>query len=360
MSSKVDLKDQAYRALSNYFNAHQNETIEIEVLPPAIQPPNGVLMEDGSSLGIPKKILALAFVRARELFFAGIKADGPVSRLSLEASRIILLFDPEYITAANFRKRLLLHYQKQHGDQATRNFDSSVDQEIMFLNSILTSPLHRQSKSPTLWYHRTWLLDFLFSSTTSRTSSDQFLMTARTELDAVMKAGERHPKNYYAWQYARRLFTKIESLHNDASDYAWKPSYHSFLSTCALLVKAWCCKNPSDISGWSFLLFLLPLLDSTTRRRRIVKQVLEYAVKLQSEQESLWVFLRTVLADTLLQNEKHALLEMLQNYQKERSEAKTMTGGNENSEHRVTQALEWIECNSVALPEPLSTAKSDI
>lgn len=356
MSSKVDLKDRAYGALSGYFNAHRDETIEIEILPPAVQPPNGILMEDGLNIGVPKKILALAFVRARELFFAGVKADGPVSQLSLEASRIILLFDPEYITAANFRKRLLLHYQRQEGDQAKKNFNHVVDQEIVFLNSILTSPLHRQSKSPTLWHHRTWLLDHFFSVQVSHSSSERLLTATRAELDAVMKAGERHPKNYYAWQYARRLFTKLEALHNDTSDHAWKPSYHSLLSTCALLVKSWCCKHPSDISGWSFLLFLLPLLTSVARRRRIVQQVLEYAVKLNLEQESLWVFLRTALADTILEDEHCALVQMLQKHQEELSKANSTIGGNNNSERRVAQALEWIKCNSVALPEQLSTA----
>ena len=70
--------------------------------------PNGILLQDNLNIGIPKKILVLAFLRARELFFSDIKAAGPSSPLAFEATRVILLFDTEFITVANFRKRRLL------------------------------------------------------------------------------------------------------------------------------------------------------------------------------------------------------------------------------------------------------------
>lgn len=58
-----------YESLCRYLDEHENEVIEIEILPPAIEPTDGYLMQDGSSLGIPKKALALAFLAARQAFF---------------------------------------------------------------------------------------------------------------------------------------------------------------------------------------------------------------------------------------------------------------------------------------------------
>jgi hypothetical protein len=68
-SSTVEQQQHIYESLSRYFDEHENEVIEIEVLPPAIEPTNGVLMQDGSSLGIPKKALISAFLVARQVFF---------------------------------------------------------------------------------------------------------------------------------------------------------------------------------------------------------------------------------------------------------------------------------------------------
>ncbi|CAN9205373.1 unnamed protein product [Alternaria alternata] len=98
----------AYKSLSNYFQEHADEVIEIEILPPAIQPPDGITMQDGSSLGIPKKVLALAYVEARHLFF--MKDQGTqdllASSWALQATKIILL------TALMLGPHITEHYVK--------------------------------------------------------------------------------------------------------------------------------------------------------------------------------------------------------------------------------------------------------
>ncbi|KAF2794916.1 protein prenylyltransferase [Melanomma pulvis-pyrius CBS 109.77] len=344
--SSSDLQDQAYDALSEFFSVHEDEVVEIEILPPAIQPTDGLLMMDGLNVGVPKKILVLAYVKARQLFFASIQVDG-TSLQALDASRVMLLFDPEHITVANFRKRRILNIKAE----APGQFIQVVIRELVFINSILTSPLHRQSKSPTLWHHRAWLLGMLIPIKLIDASGEQLLAFARAELDAVLKSGEWHPKNYYAWQYARRLLTRVESLYANDSDHAWKASYHEFLATCASLIRAWCCLNPSDISGWTFLSFLLPRLNSLTSRRRIVQQVLDYAINLQAKQESLWVFLRTVLADSILGHERDALIQLLHNFQKERAGAVRDV----SPENCVMQADTWIKSYSKELAESRSS-----
>jgi hypothetical protein len=65
----VEQQQRVYESLCRYFDEHENEVIEVEILPPAIEPTDGVLMQDGSSLGIPKKALVLAFLAARQVFF---------------------------------------------------------------------------------------------------------------------------------------------------------------------------------------------------------------------------------------------------------------------------------------------------
>lgn len=67
--SAVEQQQHVYELLCRYFDEHENEVIEIEILPPAIEPPDGILMQDGSSLGVPKRALALAFLAARQAFF---------------------------------------------------------------------------------------------------------------------------------------------------------------------------------------------------------------------------------------------------------------------------------------------------
>lgn len=67
--SAVEQRQHVYESLCRYFDEHEHEVIEIEILPSAIEPPTGSLMQDGSSLGIPKKALAGAFLAARQAFF---------------------------------------------------------------------------------------------------------------------------------------------------------------------------------------------------------------------------------------------------------------------------------------------------
>ncbi|KAF1839147.1 hypothetical protein BDW02DRAFT_229015 [Decorospora gaudefroyi] len=330
-SQKTELQKRAYESLSKYFQEHEDEVIEIEILPPAIQPPEGVLMQDGLSLGVPKKVLALAYLEARQRFFDNRTSglSSPIAK-TLQATKIMLLFDPEHLTAANFRKRVLSHLEAGYGLYAETPYHQALRQELCFLNSVLTSPLHRQSKSPTLWYHRSGIVDSLVLIEFSGASDDQKAAFWRGELTAVFKSGEQHPKNYHAWQYARRLMHKIENLGSD-EDFAHR-------------VKDWCCRHPSDVSGWSFLLYLTARLQSTSSRHDLVADVVNYAITLGSEQESLWVFIRTVLAQEMLIEKHTALYQTLQNY------GKSLETASKRPEisARVHSALTWIETHRPA------------
>jgi len=265
----------------------------------------------------------------------------------------MLLYDPEHITVTNYRKRRILKAIAESHD----GLDNLFDRELVFLNSILTSPLHRQSKSPTLWYHRLWLLNLLIPARLRRATTEPFLVFVGTELDAVLKAGERHPKNYYSWQYARRLFSRVEELCRDEIEHLREPSYDEFLVSCAVLVKSWCCKHPSDISGWSFLLFVLPRLNPVSIRRQVVQQVLEYAMNLKVEQESLWVFLSLALAGSLPKEEREPVMQLLHTYQNDQAS----TDGDDTHKNRIIKTVAWITSygHDLSIARPSSAFNAD-
>lgn len=324
------LQKQAYEALAKYFKAHDKQVVEIEVLPPAIQPPDGILLQDGHCLGVPKKILALAYIEARSRFFVNAK-DGDYHSIALDATKVILLFDPEHLSAANFRKRRLVALQAETSLEEQFVYRKAVKYEFCFLDSILTSPLHRQSKSPTLWYHRFWLLELLCPNSLQGVPKQLRTDFWRTELSTVYKSGERHPKNYYAWQYARRLMDRIDDL--------------QATTDCAQSVKAWCQKHPSDISGWSFLAHLTAKLGRVSEREDLVRDVLRYAMKMQSEHESLWVFIRIVLAHDALQEGRAGVVSVLRKYGTEIESAgdRTVLFG------RIQETLNWIGKHSTPI-----------
>ncbi|KAJ4365148.1 hypothetical protein N0V83_008766 [Neocucurbitaria cava] len=334
--SRAKMQTVAYDTLSRCFQEHEDDVLEIEILPPVFEPLNGILMQDGLNLGIPKKILAIAYVEARQRFFKETRNNNNnMTSTVVQATKVMLLFDPEHLTAANFRKRWLLTLKAKYELCQPAIYRKALQQEFCFLNSILTSPLHRQSKSPTLWHHRAWLLDLFIPVASEKASEDEQATFWRQELAAVCKSGEQHPKNYYAWQYARRFISKVES--SDTVD------------KCALLVEAWCCQHPSDISGWSFLLFLIPKLQSVSRRQHLVRDVLKYAITLRSEQESLWVFIRTILAQAPLYGAHTGFEETLQTYKKDLENM----GPNVPALEQIVKALKWIDTNreSIAVSE---------
>jgi hypothetical protein len=71
----------SYDALGKLFEVHRDDVLEIEILPSAISPEEGQFyVQDGLNIGIPKKVLVSAFLRAREVF-AG--RDGAPSHFDL-------------------------------------------------------------------------------------------------------------------------------------------------------------------------------------------------------------------------------------------------------------------------------------
>lgn len=288
------IHDDAYAQLITALHPSPPAVLEIEVLPSSFPPQ---ILHESSAVGVPKSLLVPLYLKARKTFFDHVSSrDSASYHAALQATTITLLFDPNHLTAANFRKR---HIQRLSGDQRTEkdyddedagNLAEAVHHELSFLESLVTSPLSRHAKSSTLWAQRLWIVRNFFRLATGERATDEAIRLRGMrhgvrgfwdeELVIVMKAGERHPRNYYAWQYARELFWLVherrpglvEGVRRD-----WK-----FLGQSSRLVHVWCLMHPRDVSGWAFLVFSLKRLriegcDEGDKREKVEDQIEVFA-----------------------------------------------------------------------------------
>jgi hypothetical protein len=361
--------ESVYRELAKILSERKNdEVLEIEILPPGLGP----LLHDGSSIGITKKALVQAFVIARRIFLEKLvcmdeniiaaargKYDNHDDLVSVAEqgddgysipTEIILLFDCEHLTACNWRKRrlhALIQPSNVFSDESTRTCSSNdpdddnrplmlLERERSLMTTYLCSPLHRHTKSPTLWQHRLWVMTQIVKSRSRHPRRDsasdqqpqqqkmdaaviipvedvQSLLLA--ELAVVLRAGEQHPKNYYAFSYMRQLhsaasrlfaFGDAAALVRQGNTDSGELCLSSQLAQCMVdPTLTWCLAHPRDISGWTFLFFLLdtgivptdcyekdqgrePLIS---KGKNVIDKVIHFAVNIAAwEGESLWTF----------------------------------------------------------------------
>ncbi|EQK99461.1 hypothetical protein G6O67_004773 [Ophiocordyceps sinensis] len=237
--------------------------------------PATYFLRDGNAIAIPKLRLVQAFVHARHIFRTckaqGLASSGQTIR---RATAVMLLSDPENLTAANARKIVLTDALSSAKDVA-----ALLTREKMFIDSLLTSRLHRHTKSPNLWSHRRWLVD--------RYREAGLAMDVAEDMKTVVfVSGERHPRNYYAWCHARYLIRLLEADCKTRPDAA--------VSTILGDAKRWCFDHHSDISGWMFLLFLLERCPAGAGL--VLTETMKLAESLRWRNESVWYFLRNMPA----------------------------------------------------------------
>lgn len=297
----------AYEAISKALlevqSLEEDQLLEIEFLGKShALPPGESYLRDGNALAIPKQGLVQAFFAARSLFQEHNSREkaGSDKCLSPDAllavSSVILLMDPEHLTAANARKRLI-----QSASANPERLLELVRRDKLYIDSLLTSRLHRHTKSPTLWSHRRWLVD------TAR-QHGQEPDVAEGIKRIVVVAGERHPKNYYAWCHARWLIGVIPGYKRDV-----------VMVEMVSVAKNFCLRNGGDISGWTFMSFLLARVDEDLRTQSFLGE-LSASAGFKFVNEARWVFLRTLAASgTVGQQETNsfqpntlALLEKVQ------------------------------------------------
>jgi protein prenyltransferase alpha subunit repeat containing protein 1 len=261
-----------YDDLSRIFtDSPESGLLEIEFLGQSHPLDPGVnFLRDGNAVAIPKLRLIQAFSVARQVLQQHLEhASAVIPSNVMPATAILLLMDPEHLTAANTRKRALL--------SSGNPTECALRSEKMFVDTLLTARLHRHTKSPTLWSHRRWLVTLCWKL--------GIPCDIRHDIkNVIMVAGERHPRNYVAWQHARLLLGDNLSL----------------VATIAFDVKEFCLRNHTDISGWAFLSHCIARIPEEKTQAEtcstIVKDVLSMVDSFRWANESVWMFLRTVVA----------------------------------------------------------------
>ncbi|KAI0900817.1 hypothetical protein F4806DRAFT_169455 [Annulohypoxylon nitens] len=281
---KADDPNRVYKDISTILtDLPDDELLEIEFLGKSHPLEPGVnYLRDGAAVAIPKLRLAQAFFVARQVLHNYREGSPANENEILAATAIVLLMDPEHLTAANTRKRLLISALKK-----SEQGELLLRREKQFVDSFITSRLHRHTKSPTLWSHRRWLLRLFIAHGAS--------IDLKHEIkNVIVIAGIRHPRNYTAWSHAR-LLLDLCPVHVDA---------------IIVDIKEFCLKNHTDISGWSFLIHAISRLENGEIRRKICSsifaEVLSIADSLRWTNTSVWVFLRSVAASDLINDQQFA------------------------------------------------------
>ena len=295
-SIRGDNSQDAYNDIVEALHSSTTELLDIEFLGRTYSlPPGCNVLRDGAGIGIPKLKLVQAFCVARKIFFQCLKDFREEEFQEIRhATAVILLMDPEHITAANARKKII----RQLCASSEAGPESVLKEELLIIDSLLTSRLYRHSKSPTLWGHRRWLLELL-------NSLELYLNVQQDMETVVLVAAERHSRNYYAWLHLRWL---LQSSQGQSRGSELPPFDHSSVLS---VVKNWCLRHPADTSAWSFLLFYLLHIELPSTRLRtsssICREVLGLANSFKWTHESVWVFLRTLVASGEIQEDQRSL-----------------------------------------------------
>lgn len=363
------------------------QKLEIEILPASLVPQGQemVVQQDGHCLAIPKKMLIMAYMYARQQFLDLRACDSPGTNTSQELSRfsyMMLLYDSEIIVATNFRRERL--DEKQWPGQKNLRM-AEIENELRLLDSLLTSPLHRHTKSPNLWSYRIWLLA-LYNTTvcsdtghvfileyrwpqqpslTSKSGSniDVWTRFLRAELQMIHEAGERHPRNYYAFVYARRLveflLPEIRKHHtqNDVVPHGDEKNMHvenqtaiRVLDQAVIAHHDWCLLHPSDCSGWSFLEFLLRKVTAFSGHDTslgVITQTLERIVSLAWSGSSIWNFIKVTVSDDAFLNlkQRKSFVQQIQAISTAAAHAQASGTSGEALKKAAANSLVWIESN---------------
>lgn len=284
---------------------------KIELLPDSHPLESGLnVLVDGFTVAIPKKTLKNAFLSARQVFFDNLEHFELFEQNQeavLDASAVLILMMPEHLTAVNARKRVIMGWESQSQEKGRKR----IVMDLWFLSSIFWSPLNKHTKSPTLWSHRKWLIQRVPSPEPlqiERTCTSLSLRREREISMIALVAAEIHPRNYYAWRYLRWWIAENPDV---LEDFGHCPITQSTMDLTPFglprltnTITEWCLKHPSDTSGWSFLVWLITRPDTSTDGAlrlhgpfaTVSRNVLDRTRSLKLRNESVWVFLRTVVS----------------------------------------------------------------
>ncbi|PHH74894.1 hypothetical protein CDD82_4727 [Ophiocordyceps australis] len=267
-----------FKHISTALSQIRDALLDIELLGSSHASIDATLLQDGNAIAIPKRRLVEAFICARKRFISfqqSKELQNTRKQHVLSVTAVMLLMDPEHLTAANARKQVL--------SEALEMCPSDVApllNEKFLIDSLLTSHLHRHTKSPTLWSHRRWLMRRISAMGAANNIVEELA-------SVVFVSAERHPRNYYAWGHARLL---VEST----VAHSGKPEAELDIKRMVQDTKKWCFNHHDDVSGWMFLAFLLEKWPSCTAS--VLRETLQLVQSFRWRNESVWHFLRNVVS----------------------------------------------------------------
>ncbi|KAH7319670.1 hypothetical protein B0I35DRAFT_429555 [Stachybotrys elegans] len=311
---KRAIYEDTFKDIAEVLSERYHDLLEIEFVPdghPDIDPGTTYLQE-GHAIGIPKAQLVRAFQVAYRMLAASRKQAKIDEDGLRKATAVLLLTDPEHLTAANTRKRLI----KESASTGTNQ--ELLQKEKYLVDSFLTSRLHRHTKSPTIWSHRRWLMD-------QYTLQGLTIDVVNDFKKVILVSAERHPRNYYAWSEARSLI-----------------KYHTgdeeqLLSTLTEETKKWCLAHHDDISGWGFLMYLL---DHRSGPMDVLEDILKLTQSFRWSNEAVWYFLRNMAT-------KGYVTDLFKEQLEHARETLWQTADENSLERRVlVQTRDWISAQT--------------
>ncbi|KAK9479478.1 hypothetical protein V1514DRAFT_366770 [Lipomyces japonicus] len=275
--------------------------------------------------GIPKIHLLEAFKQANSQFYDLVKLNSWSDDQALKISQyavVILLVTSENLTAINARKRLL----RDHPSIANPNQEQNVT------DLFLCSRLQKHTKSPLIWNYRKHAVKLQLQQHHDEFQVRQIEELCKHELRMTFVSGEYHPSNYYAWSYARWLFSDIYSMHILKKSHAGSAiQTKSYLKRTVATVQKWSFAHPRDASGWSFLEWILlfyvnsihfgvsgvqddDLLLST------LFEVIRFSTTVSQGHETTWCLIKRVLSDPVYVSDKQqqSVIKVITRYVKSR------------------------------------------
>ncbi|EFP93866.2 uncharacterized protein PGTG_19763 [Puccinia graminis f. sp. tritici CRL 75-36-700-3] len=197
--------------------------VEIFKTPSTITTPNPhhpFLVYGNHQLAIPQKTLAIIYASVSQRFHR-ICENNPTTGQQdpdevFQLTRLLLIQNPDHLTALSTRRKLIDHHLPRHPDQLAKELE---------LTKLLLS-IASHSKSTALWFHRRWAFHHLFPPSTltqpsTRSDEDKFSskiyrpladlppQVLKEELEFSLKTCELYPRNYYGWFHRKWLFYQL-------------------------------------------------------------------------------------------------------------------------------------------------------
>ncbi|KAL8694069.1 MAG: hypothetical protein Q9224_003638, partial [Gallowayella concinna] len=197
-----------------------------------------------------------------------------------KATKVLTLWEPNWYTAWAFRRRWLLSLRIGDGVVEGREMigeerlQEAVRREMEWVETLVTSPLDgKHAKSSWVWAHRMWVVRTFPGKVMMQGQNGENVVErggmggfVKKELEIVMGAGERHARDYHAWEYGRQVIRMTSVKGRKGEDIASEGSREMVVGAgldenmwekCTRMTHHWCLMHPRDISGWAFLIYML-------------------------------------------------------------------------------------------------------